>query len=94
MEQVEAIQVNITTKDEIIEIFGVPQQLTLTSTGAEIFTYIHATNRSIGVPFLVSVGRAGTSGERLSISFMDEVVVDYTLTIDQLNIMFKSKFPE
>lgn len=86
-EQVEAIQLNTTTKEDIIKELGEPQQKIYKPYGVEIYIYEHGLKKSIGIPFLITLGRSGGGGQKLMITFRDGIVVDYKYTIDQRNLL-------
>ena len=80
---VDAIQVGVSTKEDIIKLLGKPQKVMHKSNKMEVFIYIHGIERSIGIPFLISWGRAGGTGQTLRISFDQYgVVMDYDYVTD------------
>ena len=80
---VDTIRIGSTTKEQIVQMFGQPQQIAYRSGGEENYIYQHGVESSIGLPFLISIGRSGSGGQTLTISFEGGVVVDYTFTVDQ-----------
>ncbi len=86
--QVDTIQVNVTTKEEILEKFGNPQKITSKPNGIDSFIYAGGVERHFGIPFMISFGRAGGSGQTLSIIFKDDIVIDYEFAVEQRE-MFK-----
>lgn len=81
--EVDTIHIGTTTKADILQQLGQPQAMMSKPNGIEVFVYSHGLERAIALPFIISLGRVGGSGETLSISFQQGVVVDYEYKIDQ-----------
>ena len=85
--QVNSIQVGVTTKEEILKKFGEPQKILTKPNGVEVFVYMGGVEQQIGIPFIISLGRTSGSGQTLTITFRDRVVVDYEFSIDQRGML-------
>lgn len=83
LEDLEEIETGITTKDEIVEKFGQPQQIVYRENNIESYVYLHGIERRVFIPFVISWGRAGGTGENLIISFQYDKVLNYEFRIDQ-----------
>jgi outer membrane protein assembly factor BamE (lipoprotein component of BamABCDE complex) len=91
-EAIESLRVGVTTKDEVIAQFGRPHRIMYhPSQGMEVFTYMSSFDRSLFVPFPVTLGRAAGSGKTVNITFVNDVVADYQYTIDQRGIIWTGK---
>lgn len=75
------IQLNKTTKPEIIEWFGNPHSISTTATGQEIYKYIFMETKSkvTPIPFNTKMS-VDTKYQELNIIFKDNIVIDYTST--------------
>ena len=76
LEDLDGIEIGITTRDAIIEKFGEPQQIIYRHNDIESFVYTHGVERRVFIPFVVSWGRAGGTGENLIISFQHDKVMN------------------
>lgn len=81
-DQVDSIEVGVSTKEDIVKLLGKPQQIVYKPDNIEIYSYRHGVERSIGIPFIVSWGRAGGTGQTLTVSFQFDKVVDYEFVTD------------
>lgn len=86
-DQLEVIQINISSKDDIIKEFGEPQKIVYKRDGVEVYIYQHGNDKAIGIPFVIYIARAGGAGQILSITFKDDIVVDYEYVVDQRRIL-------
>ena len=86
--QVDTIQIGSSTKEDIIKLLGKPQQIMHKPDGTEAFIYIHGIERSIGIPWLISWGRGGGTGQTLSVVFDQYgTVIDYEYTTDERGLI-------
>ena len=85
-DQVDFIQVGTTTEEDVLKHFGNPEQVIKKPNNVSVYIYSHGIERSIAIPFLISVGRAAGSGQRLSIYFKDGLVTDYEYMTDNRGI--------
>ncbi|MFH0912755.1 MAG: hypothetical protein V1884_00510 [Candidatus Omnitrophota bacterium] len=75
------IQLNKTTKSEIIEWFGNPHSISTTATGQEIYKYIFMETKSKVTPIPFNTKMAvDTKYQELNVIFKDGIVIDYTST--------------
>lgn len=82
--QVDSIQIGTTTKDDIIKLFGKPQQIIYKPGNVEIFVYIHGVEQSFIVPFLLmSVGRTSGKGQTFTVTLQEDAVIDYEYRTDE-----------
>lgn len=82
--QVSTVKVGETTKEDVIKALGEPQSVIYKPNNMEVFVYVHGVERSIGIPFFITWGRAGGTGQVLSISFdRYGVVADYEYKTDE-----------
>ncbi|MBC8413692.1 MAG: hypothetical protein ISR96_00540 [Nitrospira sp.] len=86
-EKVQAIRVHENTKSDIVAMFGDPQRKVLKPGGLELYYYEHGFERGIGTPFFINVGRTSGEGQKLLISFQDDLVIDYEFTIDDRKML-------
>lgn len=82
--QVDTIEIGVSTKKDIMELFGKPQQTIRKPNNIEVFVYIHGVEKTIGIPFLISWSRGSGTGQTLNIIF-DQYgkVVDYEYITDE-----------
>ena len=83
LQDLDAIEIGITKKDDIIEMYGEPQKIIYRQNNIDSFIYIHGTERRVFIPFPISLGRSGGTGENLIINFQNNKVVNYELIVDQ-----------
>lgn len=88
-ESIDRIEIGRTTTADVVREFGEPQQKTYKPGGVEVYIYQHGLERGVAIPFLITFGRSGGSGQRLQVFFKDDVVIDWDYTIDQRNIIEK-----
>jgi len=75
-----------TTKDDVVSMLGEPQKIIYKSDNIEVYIYIHSVNRSLAIPFLISLGRTASSGQNLVVTFQYDKVLDYEFTVDQAHM--------
>jgi hypothetical protein len=78
-ESIDRIDIGKSTTADIIKEFGEPRQKTYKPGGVEVYIYQHALERGVAIPFLITIGGSGGSGQRLQIFFKGGVVVDWAL---------------
>ncbi len=83
LEDLEWFESGITIRQEIVDEFGEPQKIIYRDNGIETLVYMHAVERRLFIPFVLSWGRSGGSGENLIINFQDDILINYELIIDQ-----------
>lgn len=87
LQDLDAIEIGITTKDNIKEMFEEPQKIIYRHNNIESFIYIHGVERSVYIPFALSLGRSGGTGENLIINFENNIVTSYEFVVDQRYLM-------
>ncbi len=85
-EQVDALKIGVSTKEEVIALLGKPQQIMRKPNEVEVLVYSHGFERNIAIPFLLSIGRAAGSGQNLKVIFKKGIVVDYEYITDDRQI--------
>jgi len=83
MSKVENIEIGVSTKEDIIKEFGRPQQTMYKPDGTEAYIYTHGVEKSVIIPFLISVGRAGGTSQTLKVIFQADTVIDYEFIVDE-----------
>ena len=75
------IEVNKTTKSEILEWFGNPHSISTTALGQEVYKYVFMETRSRmkPIPIFTSVD-INTKYQEWNIVYKDDVIVDYSST--------------
>jgi len=81
--QVDAIEVDVSTKEDIVKMLGKPQKIVHKPNNIEVFIYVHGVERSLAIPFILSWGRASGTGQTLAVSFQYDKVIDYEFTTDE-----------
>ncbi|MBI2871476.1 MAG: hypothetical protein HYY14_07220 [Candidatus Omnitrophica bacterium] len=81
--EVQRIVIGTSTKDDIVNLIGRPQQVIYKPSGTEVFVYRHGVEKVFGIPFLITWSRSGGSGQTLTVTFRDGVVVDYEYVTDE-----------
>lgn len=86
---VNKLRIGVTTEADVLASFGEPQRIVQRTDGLKILGYSHGLDRGLGlsIPFLLSIGRTGGTGQTLNISFRGGVVSDYEYSVDQRNVI-------
>lgn len=84
---VDSIKVGVSTKEDIIELLGKPQKIVYKPNDIEVFVYSHGVERSIAIPFILSWGRVGGTGQTLTVTFQSGRVTDYEFITDERGIV-------
>lgn len=81
LQLVSKIEINKTTKSDILDWFGNPHSVSTTATGQEVYKFIFMQTKSkiSPIPFNTKMN-VDTRYQELNVIFKDEVVVDYTST--------------
>ena len=87
LEDLDIIEIGVSTKDDIIKAFGEPQKIIYRENDIESFIYTHGVERSVFIPFIISWGRAGGTGENLVINFAHDKAMNYEFIVDQRHLM-------
>lgn len=75
------IKKNVTTKNDILELFGEPISKTITNDGLETWTYQHVLTTSNATVIIIYVQTSGSSQlKNLTIKFTNNIVTDYQYT--------------
>jgi outer membrane protein assembly factor BamE (lipoprotein component of BamABCDE complex) len=81
---VDALQIGITKREDVVKLLGKPQQVKYKPNKTEIFIYSHGVERSLGIPLIISWIRSSGTGQTLVITFDQYgVVTDYEYTTDE-----------
>jgi len=80
-QKIAQIEINKTTKSQILELFGNPHSISTTATGQEIYKYVYMKTQSkiSPMPFFGSAN-VNTGYQELNVILKDDVVIDYTST--------------
>ena len=75
------IEVNKTTKSEILEWFGNPHSISTTATGQEVYKYVYmkTESKTTPIPIFTTVD-VNTQYQELNVMFKGDTVIDYTST--------------
>ncbi len=85
-QQVAALKVGASTRQDVLDRFGEPQQVTFKPEDVEVLVYAHGVQRGLVTPFFLQLGRAGGRGETLSITLKAGRLVDYAYSVDRKRI--------
>lgn len=78
---IQKIELNKTTKQEIIQWFGNPHSISTTATGQEVYKYVFMQTKSsvTPIPFYTKMN-VDTKYQELNVIFKGDIVLDYTST--------------
>lgn len=76
-EQIASIRVGVTTEQELLSRLGMPDAVIQKQTeGVRVFQYKDFTSFGVGIPFLISLGRARQRGQMMNVMIKEGKVVE------------------